>query len=104
MATAKQDGPPNTVRVCGKTYSIEGVAVNGLGADSAGRVDHASQRITYDSDWAGDQQRDTVLHEVMHRVELAIGAELDERDIAALATGLYGVIQDNPKLWEWLRK
>jgi len=54
--------------------------------------------------------RDTVLHEIMHAILAKQGHtgscfdsdETEERYISALATGVIGVLQDNPELAAWL--
>ena len=94
--------PPTEVRVAGKVYTITPEAKGALGSDRVGEAKHSSLEIIYDSEWALAQQKDTVLHEVIHCCEQAAGAELDERDVASIATLLYGVAQDNPDLWRWL--
>ena len=95
---------PDSVRICGKVYKVKAIERNALGADRAGEASHQHLVITYDTSWALAQQKDTVLHEVLHCCEHAAGLELEEHTIASLATLLYGVAQDNPQLWKWLGK
>lgn len=51
-------------------------------------------------------QQDTLLHEVMHAIRHAqgyeYGEEVEEGYVRSLATGLLGVLHDNPKLADWL--
>jgi hypothetical protein len=52
-----------------------------------------------------EQQRDTLLHEVLHAVDHemnGLGGALRERHIRALATGLYAVLRQNPALVAFL--
>lgn len=93
---------PTSVRVAGKVYTLDPIAQNGLGSDRAGEANHKKLTITYDTSWAPCQQRDTVLHEVLHCCEAAAGIELEEQHIASLATLLYAVMRDNPELVKWL--
>lgn len=95
---------PATIRVAGKVYVLEPVERNDLGADRAGEANHRKLRITYDTAWAPCQQRDTVLHEVLHCCEAAAGIELQEQEVASIATLLYGVMRDNPELVKWLMR
>jgi hypothetical protein len=52
-----------------------------------------------------EQQRDTLLHEVLHAVDHemnGLGGALRERHIRTLATGLYAVLRQNPALVAFL--
>jgi hypothetical protein len=50
--------------------------------------------------------RDTLLHEVMHAIRYSQGREyggkVEEDYVRTLATGLLGVLQDNPEFARWL--
>lgn len=51
--------------------------------------------------------RDTLLHETFHAIlaqqgRTTFGNEEEELYVRALATGLMGVLQDNPEFAEWL--
>jgi hypothetical protein len=51
--------------------------------------------------------RDTVLHELMHAILAQAGHsrggdEVEEALVGPLATGLVGVLQDNPEFAHWL--
>jgi hypothetical protein len=48
------------------------------------------------------QEQDTVLHEVLHAVDYAMQTKMNERQIAAIATGLLSVLKENPSLVEYL--
>jgi len=52
------------------------------------------------------ETRDTVLHEIFHAILFSqgreYGGEVEELFVRALATGLTGVLQDNPDLANWL--
>ena len=52
------------------------------------------------------EERDTLLHEVMHAVLYTQGREgggkTEELYVRALATGMLGVLKDNPRLAAWL--
>lgn len=51
-------------------------------------------------------EADTILHELFHAILHSQGREqggdLEELYVRALATGLLGVIRDNPQLLKWL--
>ena len=48
--------------------------------------------------------KQTLLHEVMHGIQLAYVLELDERDIDCLASGVLSLIKHNPELIKYLAK
>jgi Zn-dependent peptidase ImmA (M78 family) len=52
------------------------------------------------------EQQDTVVHELFHALLHTQGREYGEEQeelyVRALATGLIGLIQDNPELVQWL--
>lgn len=52
------------------------------------------------------EETDTVIHELFHAILYCQGREhggkTEETYVRALATGLTGVLQDNPKFLKWL--
>lgn len=93
---------PDTIRVCGKDHSVTAVEGHALGVQQCGQIDHRALTITYDTTWAEAQQRDTVLHEVIHACDFAANLELSEAQVQTLAGLLYGVLADNPEFARWL--
>lgn len=74
--------------------------VYGLTHYTTGSIDCASGLGEFDT-------RDTLLHEVMHAIlaqqgRTTFGNEEEELYVRALATGLMGVLQDNPDFAQWL--
>lgn len=97
---------PDTIRVFGRTYSFNYETAGGLGQDRVGSCDNIHQIITIDGNQSLVEEADTVLHEVLHAIfyTMKIGLDLDteEKCVSALATGLIGVIQDNPEWAQWI--
>ena len=101
---------PKTVRVGTFTYTV--AVVDGLkddeGDDQWGLCIHSKQSIQIDNGHATPLAAvDTIIHEIMHAIwdERGLGKkEPEERAIQALATGLTGVLQNNPKLMTWIRR
>ena len=84
-------------------------------AGASGTCGEDTQLILVDDQLGPDQERDTVLHEVLHAVFYAMNVkavlpkdeagdskELEEKIIFALATRLLELLRDNPKLVEYL--
>lgn len=97
---------PDTIRVFGRTYIFNYEQAGGLGQDRVGSCDNINQIITIDANQSLVEEADTVLHEVLHAIfyTMKIGLDMDteEKAVSALATGLIGVIQDNPEWAAWL--
>ena len=70
-------------------------------AGNAGLCDYAAATIKVQSDQDEHEQKDALLHEVMHAILYQQGREyggdVEETYVRALATGLIAVFQDNPE-------
>jgi len=53
-------------------------------------------QIAIDPALVGDQQAETLLHEVVEAVVSGLGMELEHMKLQALARGVYAVLRDNP--------
>lgn len=99
---------PSKVRVNGETFRIryrtftekEGNVGTCLHKDSV--LEIATGQTPFNT-------RDTVLHEIMHALLVKQGhtgkcfeSVTEERYVNALATGVIGVLHDNPELAAWL--
>lgn len=96
---------PDTIRVFGRTYSFNYETAGGLGQDRMGSCDNTLQIITIDGNQSLVEEADTVLHEVLHAIcyTMKLGFPIaEEAAVSALATGLIGVMQDNPEWAKWL--
>jgi hypothetical protein len=100
---------PVKIDVMGKLYTI----INELppppededGADDdrdSGECDFSGCEIRVDPTEAEPMQRDTLLHEVIHAVEDAMGLKVTEHRVALLATGLLQVLRHNPNFVAYL--
>ena len=71
---------------------------------------HKPARLEIATGMTPFDQRDTMLHEVMHALLVKQGHtgscfdkdETEEKYVNALATGIVGVLQDNPDFAQWL--
>ena len=93
---------PVAVRVLGKSFTI--TAVPGLRdrEGAYGTCDGAAQDIKYDPEPHREQVADTLLHEVVHAVDEAMGTSMSERQVRGIATGLLGVFKDNPAFLKFI--
>ena len=67
-----------------------------------GECSNTSQELLYSLKQGSDQLKDTVLHEILHAIDYAVQANLKERQVHIMATGILSVLRDNKKLAEWL--
>lgn len=87
-----------TLRILGKEFAIERVAHNVFSGDTLGRCNCTKQTILLRSDLGRDQMADTLLHECLHALDYTMFLDLEERQVHALAGGLYALLRDNPAL------
>ena len=88
---------PKTIKVVGKIYQI----VYGE-FQNRGLCEAVKQKISIDHDLPPDEERDTILHEVFHAIEDAMGIDMADRNIRCLATGMYAVFRDNPDFFRYI--
>ena len=92
---------PKRIKILGKTFKV--VERNFEDSpEAAGLTYVTDQELHYRTDDHFEAQRDTLLHEVIHGVELQLGLELTEQQVTSLAAGLLGVLRDNKHFTRWL--
>ncbi len=73
-----------------------------------GSCENTDLTIYIESGHAEIEEADTVLHEVLHAIcytmKIDLEPDVEEKVVATLATGLIGVLQDNPEFAKWLIK
>jgi hypothetical protein len=92
---------PTSIKVNGRHYFVARESLDG----ACGRCDSNIGTIFIAPHEDGFEERDTVLHEVMHAVLRQQGrryTKAEEVYVTALATGLLGCLRDNPKLTDYL--
>ena len=94
---------PEAVRLMGRTFLINYVKGSVL-ADQHdfGHIDYYSQVINVADNLTPVEEADTVLHELIHAIDLSMGLEMTEHQVHHLATGLIALLQDNPELGSYL--
>ena len=100
-------GAPTALRIGGRTWDIQHHHPDRMG-DCMGLCRYAEGVIEIRMGQADFELRDTMLHEVLHAVLYHQGrsgnASEEETFVRATATGLIGVLQDNPLFAKWLVK
>lgn len=92
---------PDAVRIFGRNYSFNYVPEY-MGLQECGTTDNHNLLINIKEHQLPLEEVDTVLHEVIHAIEYTMDLEMSEHQVRALATGLIGVFQDNPKFGKYI--
>ena len=97
---------PKSIHVAGRKWSI--VVADLTAHNALGLCDDTTATISVDPDQDEWAVRDTLLHEVLHSILRAQGrhyeGKTEERYVQAFASGLLGVLRDNPRLITYLFK
>lgn len=72
------------------------------GDEVDGLFDRSKKLIQIAAGQTHDDERETLLHEIMHALEVQMDAEIPEAKLRQLAVGLYAALKDNPKLVAYL--
>ncbi len=94
---------PSSVRVLGMDMAV--VVRTGDDAhmdDKFGYCDNLRMRIVLSENNTPSQMRETCLHEVVHAVEWAVKADMEEDEVGRMARGLFAVLRDNPSFVKWI--
>lgn len=96
---------PATVRVNGRDFKIKLKAASSM-PEAYGHFIPEKTRIELRKGQSEIELKDTLLHEVAHAILHTQGREyagdVEEMFVRALASGIVGVLQDNPWLATWL--
>lgn len=97
---------PKSLRIGGREWRIRFRRLSSLG-DAYGLTHYDKGLLDVASGLGSFDTRDTLLHEAMHAIlaqqgRTTFGNEDEELYVRALATGLMGVLQDNPDFAQWL--
>lgn len=94
---------PPVVRVLGKDYQIEWGATD-LGEGVMGDHSQSELKIRVRGGMPHDEERETLLHELIHAVDEQLGIRMTEKRVRMLSVGVYALLRDNPKLRAYLSK
>jgi hypothetical protein len=93
---------PERIRVLGKRFTVD--FGGALAEDLNGECDTDKQVISVRDGQPLESEQDTLLHEVLHAIDEAMGLKLKEAQVKGAATGLLAVLKDNPALAAYLRR
>jgi hypothetical protein len=88
--------------ILNQPFTIEYVSAGRLESDAFGKAIVSEQRLMLRDGMAGQQERDTLLHELLHACGQVVGHELEEHEVAALTPVLLGVLRSNPDVVTYL--
>lgn len=99
------DKPPVTppfkqVRILGKRHRV--IWNEKLEDEGCGEFRPPTLQIHIAAGLNHDEERETMLHELLHAVAFQVGAEVPEVKHRPLSVALYAAFKDNPKLVAYL--
>lgn len=92
---------PSSVDVIGRTYEL--VYDEGL-KGLVGLCDSDVLKISILPGQVKCMEVDTVLHEVVHAIDIAMFLNMSERQVYCITVGLLSVLKSNPQFLEYLNK
>jgi hypothetical protein len=95
---------PERIRILGKKFSVRFLIGAPLDDGLNGESDSDNQQILIRDSQPLESEQDTVLHEILHSVDEAMGLKMKESQVKGAATGLLAVMKDNPSLVAYLRR
>lgn len=90
---------PKKLNICGFEYTIEIREIDD--ANLYGQHCLTKLRILIANDVKSKQKQEhTLLHEILHAIDVAVGTNLTEEKVGALSRALYQVLKENNLLKE----
>ncbi len=88
---------PKKLNICGFEYTVEIREIDD--SNLYGQHCLTKLRILIANDVESKQKQEhTLIHEVLHAIDIAVGTNLKEEKIAALSRALYQVLKENNML------
>lgn len=95
---------PERVRILGKRFTVTYASGAPLDDGLNGECDSDNQKILIRDGQPLESEQDTLLHEILHAVDEAMGLKLKEAQVKGAATGLLAVLKDNSGLGSYLKR
>lgn len=87
---------PASLRILGKVFSVDTVdPEGGLRTNAIGLCLHNSCQIRISSGIHIHEQKETVLHEVIHAIDNMLSLDMSETQVRSLSACLFAVFRDN---------
>ena len=86
------------IKIGWKEYKIEEVDspyINEGDGEFKGRALHGPQIIRINKDYSRDAKQETLIHEILHCIDIYIGSDLTEQQISGLSCMIFQVLKDN---------
>lgn len=100
---------PETIEVLNRTYKV--IKKDMSEGNYIGKGQFSKGEISIDSNMDSQVQADTLLHEIIHLILIAMGHEVGEgedlhteKNVLVIANGLSAFIRDNPGLMQAIEK
>ena len=92
---------PDSVNILFKKYTVryDNNMRNDKGDLLYGQIDHIEQLITLNEDAGLEQQKATLMHEMVHGLDELYGIGLKEKQVEKLGVALYMLVRDNPGMF-----
>lgn len=91
------------MKILGIEYTIKQVDWMDRLQTQMGAFDAISSEITICSRMNNDVKNSTLLHEIIHGIDNAVGTKLTEEQVEALASGLFAVCKENGIDTNWIK-
>ena len=97
---------PEYVKIMGRIYRVEFLEKTPMGQMNVGQCDNHDMIIDILEHQHPIEEADTLIHEILHAIwftmSISMGGADEEAVVRRMATGLMGVILDNPHLLKYL--
>lgn len=92
---------PESVKILYKKYNIEIVDnLHDESNDLYGQIEYIQQEIRLNSGSSEEQQKATLIHEVIHGLDEMYNIGLKEKQVEKLGNAFYMLIRDNPDMFK----
>jgi hypothetical protein len=99
-----QEYRPEVVRILGRNFYVLYSSLTEGGMEQLGLTHPDEGIINIRNGQTPIEEKDTILHELIHVVDHLMGTEMNERQVTLLAHGLIGLFQDNQEFAEYIIK
>ena len=91
---------PKNVKILYKEYNVEFEPnLHDENGDLYGQILYMPERIIINSAGSVEQQKSTLLHEIVHGLDELYGIGLKEDQVEKLGTAMYMLVKDNPEMF-----
>ena len=90
---------PNKFKLFNQTWTIR-TAQQGELPDDLGQCRPDQLEVVLNHNQSEESIRHTLLHELIHCIEMKLHLEMTERQVDVLALGLIDLFRSNPQLWQ----